>query len=264
MLAALVPVVDMLVDRTGLPRPLIEGLVEQESSNNPKAVSKKGAKGLTQLMPGTAKEMGLKKHEVFDPAKNLEAGIMYLSKLHGKYGGDMEKTLAAYNWGQGNVDRKGLEKMPSETRKYLARLLPMAKTGVSQELSKEPEGDDWLSALESTVGYQDPGFPSRESALLGGPKLNKFSETAFQDWYKEQASKLMLNPNPDDPLKYDPTYADSAGSAISPPQVTGWESLMSRVMSPIRKTVAEGKQFLQKPMDTQQIMSAIWGVPTNI
>ncbi len=175
MLAALVPVVDMLVNRTGLPRPLIEGLVEQESGMNPKAVSKKGAKGLTQLMPATAKEMGLKKHEVFDPVKNLEAGIMYLSKLRDKYGGDMEKTLAAYNWGQGNVDRKGLENMPKETMKYLARLLPLVASlapgaVASKGLPKTPEEPTWLDVLESTPGYQDPGFPSRESALRQNPR----------------------------------------------------------------------------------------------
>jgi hypothetical protein len=212
MIAALVPVVDSLVEKTGLPRSLIEGLVEQESNFNPRAISKKGAKGLTQLMPGTAKEMGLKKHEVFDPVKNLEAGVRYLSKLRDKYGGDWEKTLAAYNWGQGNVDRKGLEKMPRETRKYLARLLPLTTIKKQKELSKEPETSvDWLTALETTPGYQDPGFPSRESAVVGNT-----------------------------PNKY------TFGNRLRDVDPIGWQSLLAKATVPYARTIMEGQPGLSE------------------
>jgi soluble lytic murein transglycosylase-like protein len=99
---------------------LIRSVVAVESSYNPTAVSPAGARGLMQLMPATAAELGVK--DSFDPQENLAAGSRYLSRLLHKYAGDLDHALAAYNWGQGNVDRQGLERMPEETRNYLARV----------------------------------------------------------------------------------------------------------------------------------------------
>lgn len=107
-------------------------LVKQESGFDPNAVSKRGAVGLTQLMPDAAEEMGLSKDERTDPAKNVNAGLAYLRKQLDKYGNDYSKALAAYNWGSGNVD-KHLAKnegainpvgLPKETANYLTKILP--------------------------------------------------------------------------------------------------------------------------------------------
>jgi soluble lytic murein transglycosylase-like protein len=73
-----------------------------------------------QLMPATAQEVGVK--NAFDPQDNLIGGCEYLKRLLEKYNGDLDHTLAAYNWGQGNVDRKGLEQMPLETRDYIIKV----------------------------------------------------------------------------------------------------------------------------------------------
>jgi len=73
-----------------------------------------------QLMPETARELGVE--DSFDPQQNLRGGSRYLKQLLDKYDGDLDRALAAYNWGQGNLDRKGLEQMPQETRDYLARV----------------------------------------------------------------------------------------------------------------------------------------------
>jgi hypothetical protein len=84
---------------------LVKAVMSVESANNPKAKSKVGASGLMQIMPATAKDLGLSEDELFDPEKNVEAGSRYLQKLLGKYDGDQELALAAYNWGMGNVDK---------------------------------------------------------------------------------------------------------------------------------------------------------------
>jgi soluble lytic murein transglycosylase-like protein len=119
--------IDKLIDRVAghvsLASALIRSVVEAESAYNPQAVSRAGAQGLMQLMPETARELGVR--DSFDPEQNLAAGSRYLKQLLDKYEGDLDHALAAYNWGPGNVDRHGLEKMPEETRKYLSRIKNM-------------------------------------------------------------------------------------------------------------------------------------------
>jgi len=78
-------------------------------------------------MPATARELEVT--DSFDPQQNLLGGSRYLKQLLNKYEGNLDHALAAYNWGQGNVDRKGLGQMPQETRDYLVK--------VRQELTKQ-------------------------------------------------------------------------------------------------------------------------------
>jgi len=105
---------------------LIHSVVAAESAYNPAAVSHAGAQGLMQLMPETAQELGVE--DSFDPLQNLLGGSKYLKQLLEKYDGDLDHALAAYNWGQGNVDRHGLEKLPEETRNYLAKVKTLLET----------------------------------------------------------------------------------------------------------------------------------------
>ncbi len=112
--------IDRIAEKVSLSPKLIHSVVSTESAYNPAAVSHAGAQGLMQLMPGTAAELGVK--DSFDPAQNLLGGSQYLKQLLDKYGGDLDHALAAYNWGQGNVDRYGLENLPDETRNYVARV----------------------------------------------------------------------------------------------------------------------------------------------
>lgn len=81
---------------------LIRAVIEMESGGNAKAVSFKGAMGLMQLMPATAKDMGVE--DPFDPRQNVEGGVRYLAHLLRKYDGDLDMALAAYNAGPGRVD----------------------------------------------------------------------------------------------------------------------------------------------------------------
>lgn len=112
--------IDQVAGKVSLAPELIHSVVAAESDFRSQAVSPAGAQGLMQLMPATAKDLGVQ--DSFDPQQNLLGGSRYLKQLLDKYEGDLDKTLAAYNWGQGNVDRKGLEQMPQETRAYLAKV----------------------------------------------------------------------------------------------------------------------------------------------
>lgn len=112
--------IDQVAAKHSLAPELIRSVVAAESSYDPRAESPVGARGLMQLMPATAEELGVT--DSFDARQNLEGGSRYLKQLLGKYNGNLDQALAAYNWGPGNVDRHGLGRMPAETRAYLARV----------------------------------------------------------------------------------------------------------------------------------------------
>jgi len=99
---------------------LLEALVWQESRWHPAAVSPAGARGLAQLMPGTARQMGVNPH---DPNANLEGGARYLRQQLDAFDGNVEKALAAYNAGPGRViDAGGIPRI-RETQNYVAAIL---------------------------------------------------------------------------------------------------------------------------------------------
>lgn len=99
---------------------LIEALVWQESRWQANAVSPKGARGLAQLMPGTARELGVDPH---DPFANLEGGARYLREQIDRFDGDLEKALAAYNAGPGRVQNANGIPNIRETRQYVAAIM---------------------------------------------------------------------------------------------------------------------------------------------
>ena len=105
----------------GIDADLLLAVVLSESGGNPRAVSPAGASGLMQLMPDTARELGVS--DVFDPVENLRAGARYLRAKLSEFGGDLGLALAAYNAGSGAVHRWGGIPPYEETREYVARVL---------------------------------------------------------------------------------------------------------------------------------------------
>lgn len=115
----------------GLDPSLVRRVIEAESNFDPKSVSKKGAMGLMQLMPETARELGVT--NPFDPEQNIAGGTKYLARLLKQNRGNISLALAAYNAGPGAVrDHGGIPPFP-ETKQYIAKIL----RGIQKDLSQD-------------------------------------------------------------------------------------------------------------------------------
>lgn len=123
LLGWMAPMMGKLEAMYNLPAGLLRSVALTESGGNQFAISGAGAQGLFQFMPGTARDMGLRGNDVFDPVKSAGAAARYLSMLLQKNGGDLNKALASYNWGIGNVQKYGMALMPQETRQYIPKVL---------------------------------------------------------------------------------------------------------------------------------------------
>jgi len=106
----------------GLAATLLKAVMAVESNFDSAAISEKGATGLMQLMPATARDMYV--YDILDPAQNIEGGARYLRQLHDQFGGDLERVLAAYNAGPERVRRAGgaVPAIP-ETQAYVRKVL---------------------------------------------------------------------------------------------------------------------------------------------
>ncbi len=113
------PIISKASRKYGVDAGLIKAVIKAESDFNPQAVSHAGARGLMQLMPATARSLGV--NDSFDPEQNVMGGTRFLKDMLQRYNGNVDAALAAYNWGPGNVDKRS-DHLPRETRDYLARV----------------------------------------------------------------------------------------------------------------------------------------------
>ena len=125
--------IDAAAARHNVDPSLVRSVVKVESNFNPNAVSRKGAMGLMQLMPSTARSLNVA--NPFDPAQNVDAGVRHLRKLLDSYGGDVRLTLAAYNAGSGAVARSAGVPRFRETQNYVRRITDLYNGGGVSEAS---------------------------------------------------------------------------------------------------------------------------------
>jgi len=115
---------------------LVRSVIKVESNFNPNAVSRKGAMGLMQLMPQTARQLRVR--NPFDPEQNVDAGVRHLKQLMESFGGDVKLTLAAYNAGAGAVNRSAGIPHYAETRNYVRRITDLYYGGNGWNMLSNP------------------------------------------------------------------------------------------------------------------------------
>lgn len=151
----------------GIDPDLLRAQMMQESKGNPKAISPKGASGLMQLMPGTAKELGV--DNIFDPQQNIMGGAKYMRQLIDKYG-DLDSAVQAYNMGPGAFDKfkAGNGSIPKETSDYL-NLVSSNFSKLKQGVTPQPMENK--GALDAWLGQEKPSQEGKATTLdawLGG------------------------------------------------------------------------------------------------
>lgn len=114
-------IIKQAAEQYNLPSGLLDSIIRHESNFNKDAVSHAGAQGLMQLMPGTARFLGVK--DSFDPAQNIRGGARYLRQMLDQFNGNIEHALAAYNAGPGNVRKHGGIPPFKETQSYVQKVL---------------------------------------------------------------------------------------------------------------------------------------------
>lgn len=139
---------------SGISADLIKAVIQVESGFNPAAVSPKGAQGLMQLMPGTARELGVV--DPFHPEENIRGGVAYLKQLLGQYGQDIRLALAAYNAGPASVARYQDVPPYRETQAYVKKVTAAAPHG-----SARPAGSVIYKWLEMVDGRPVPRYSNQ-------------------------------------------------------------------------------------------------------
>lgn len=141
-------IVQAAAAKFGVDPALVMKMIQAESNGNPAAVSPRGAQGLMQLMPDTAKSLGV--NNPLDPTENINGGTQYISQLMKRFGGDRRKALGAYNFGPTNVDAG--KEFPPETLAYLEKILGKQEPAPSQDPTPfDPAASLGEPAVESPV-----------------------------------------------------------------------------------------------------------------
>jgi len=150
--AELIELIDRIAAEQGVEDSLVHSVIRAESNYNAYAVSPKGAQGIMQLIPSTAKRFGV--GNAFDVRDNVLGGVKYLKFLLDYYQNDYVRTIAAYNAGEAAVDKYNGVPPYSETRNYVYRVAENLKTARARRVAAKPETDkrETYKRIETSVG----------------------------------------------------------------------------------------------------------------
>jgi hypothetical protein len=158
--------VETAASRWNVDADLISSVIATESNFNARAVSRKNARGLMQLMPTTAARLGV--HDVFDPKQNIDAGTRYLGDLLQRFRNDMGLALAAYNAGPERVQQYGRIPPYAETTSYVRRVQKNYLTAKAPAKSRAEKSETDKSGEEKNLNLEEL-FPGLKAAPAANP-----------------------------------------------------------------------------------------------
>lgn len=160
----------------GLPSGLLKAVAYTESNYNPNARSPVGASGMFQFMPGTAKQYGV---NVADPISSAKGAAKMYADLLKQNGGDLNRALAGYNWGQGNLQRKGLERAPAETRGYINKVNGLLSGG--QKMANKEITPEMMEAYKAYQEQNQPAPAATQEAQISPEMLEAYKAYQAQN-----------------------------------------------------------------------------------
>lgn len=169
----LIALVDEIAQAEGVDIHLARAIIQAESAFNYRARSRAGALGLMQLMPSTAERFGVL--DPFDPRQNISGGVKYLKWLHNYYGGDLTRVVAAYNAGEGAVNRHRGIPPYAETRAYVPRVLDLYHRKAVQP---DPRQAGSMAMLQKGRG----GFKVQEQKTVPEPTPQQRAASRVYQW----------------------------------------------------------------------------------
>lgn len=185
---------DKASKKYNVPVNLLKAIAKAESDFNPKAISKAGAQGIMQLMPGTAKELGVT--DPFDPEQNIMGGAKYISSLLKRYNGDTKLALAAYNAGMNNVKKYGGVPPFKETQNYVVKVMKYMGEDITAGTVKSAVNSRTVNTAVRT-GISTLYVPNTfSSSIVGVDNVSDVLEEIFS--YQEYLSFIDIFLNSDD------------------------------------------------------------------
>ena len=182
----LIALVDEIAQREGVDTYLARAIIQAESAFNYKARSRAGALGLMQLMPSTAERFGVL--DPFDPRQNISGGVKYLKWLHDYYAGDLIRVVAAYNAGEGAVNKhKGIPPF-RETRAYVPKVLDLYHR-------KAVQADPKLAGSMTFLQRGRGGFKVEEEKTVPEPTAQQRAATRIYQW-TDANGRLQISDQP--------------------------------------------------------------------
>jgi hypothetical protein len=182
----LIALVDEIALAEGVDTHLARAIIQAESAFNYRARSKAGALGLMQLMPSTAERFGVL--DPFDPRQNISGGVKYLKWLHSYYEGNLTKVVAAYNAGEGAVNRhKGIPPF-AETRAYVPKVLDLYNRKAVQP---DPKQAGSMAVLQKGRG----GFKLEEQRAVPEPTPQQRAASRVYQWV-DANGRLQISDQP--------------------------------------------------------------------
>ncbi len=208
-----------LEQQHGLPSGLLQSVMGAESAGNPNAVSPKGAQGLFQFLPQTAKAYGI---NPLDPQQAAVGAARMYGDLSKQFGGDVPSMLAAYNWGSGNLEKKGMQNAPQETRDYIDKV----QSGMQYAQADTGNVTDGAAGAPITMDVQLPDG----TVVQGVP--NGITQTQLMD---------MLNKNGVSPTQ-DKNYFQRVGADVAEAANKGSSIITEGTRNPLSAAIQVGGQ----------------------